>query len=67
MEITINLIELSSDLAEEMVKIKFNYKENDIYIYIEEDEEITYTEQAQEVFNEWYDYYYDFLIEREIK
>ena len=32
MEITINLIELSSDLAEEMVKIKFNYKENDIYI-----------------------------------
>ena len=65
MEITINLIELSSDLAEEMVKIKFNYKENDIYI--EEDEEITYTEQAQEVFNEWYDYYYDFLIKREIK
>ena len=65
MEITINLIELSSDLAEEMVKIKFNYKENDIYV--EEDEEIKYTEQAQEIFNEWYDYYYDFLIEREIK
>ena len=64
MEITINLIELSSDLAEEMVKIKFNYKENDIYI--EEDEEIKYTEQAQEVFNEWYDYYYDFLTERKI-
>ena len=65
MEITINLIELSSELAEEMVKIKFNYKENDIYV--EEDEEVKYTEQAQEIFNEWYDYYYDFLIEREIK
>ena len=65
MEITINLIELSSDLAEEMVKIKFNYKENDIYV--EEDEEVKYTEQAQEIFKEWYDYYYDFLIEREIK
>ena len=65
MEITINVIELSSELAEEMVKIKFNYKENDIYV--EEDEEIKYTEQAQEIFNEWYDYYYDFLIEREIK
>ena len=48
-----------------MVKIKFNYKENDIYV--EEDEEVKYTEQAQEIFNEWYDYYYDFLIEREIK
>ena len=65
MEITINLIELSSDLAEETVKIKFNYKENDIYV--EEDEEVKYTEQAQEIFNEWYDYYYDFLLEREIK
>lgn len=65
MEITINLIELSSELAEEMVKIKFNYKENDIYV--EEDEEVKYTEQAQEIFNEWYDYYYDFLIKREIK
>ena len=65
MEITINVIELSSELAEEMVKIKFNYKENDIYV--EEDEEVKYTEQAQEIFNEWYDYYYDFLIKREIK
>ena len=65
MEITINVIELSSELAEEMVKIKFNYKENDIYV--EEDEEVKYTEQAQEIFNEWYDYYYDFLIERKIK
>lgn len=65
MEITINVIELSSDLAEEMVKIKFNYKENDIYV--EEDEEVKYTEQAQEIFNEWYDYYYDFLIERKTK
>ena len=64
MEITINLIEVSSELAEEIVKIKFNYKENDIYV--EEDEEIKYTEQAQEVFNEWYDYYYDFLTERKI-
>lgn len=65
MEITINVIELSCELAEEMVKIKFNYKENDIYV--EEDEEVKYTEQAQKIFNEWYDYYYDFLIERKIK
>ena len=65
MEITINLIELSSELAEEMVNVKFNYEQNDIYV--EENEEVKYTEQAQEIFNEWYDYYYDFLIERKIK
>lgn len=65
MEITINVIELSSELAEEMVNVKFNYEQNDIYV--EEDEEIRYTEEAQEIFNEWYDYYYDFLIERKIK
>ena len=65
MEITINVIELSCELAEEMVNVKFNYEEDDIYV--EEDEELKYTEQAQEIFNEWYDYYYDFLIERKIK
>ncbi len=65
MEITINVIELSCELAEEMVNVKFNYKEDDIYV--EENEELKYTEQAQEIFNEWYDYYYDFLIERKIK
>ena len=65
MEITINVIELSCELAEEMVNVKFNYEEDDIYV--EEDEELKYTEQAQEIFDEWYDYYYDFLIERKIK
>lgn len=65
MEITINVIELSCELAEEMVNVKFNYEEDDIYV--EENEELKYTEQAQEIFNEWYDYYYDFLIERKIK
>lgn len=65
MEITIDVIELSSELAEEMVNVKFNYEENDIYV--EENEEVKYTEKAQEIFNEWYDYYYDFLIERKIK
>lgn len=65
MEITINVIELSSELAEEMVNVKFNYEKNNIYV--EENEEIKYTEAAQEIFNEWYDYYYDFLIERKIK
>ena len=65
MEITINVIELSCELAEEMVNVKFNYEEDDIYV--EENEELKYTEQAQEIFNEWYDYYYEFLIERKIK
>lgn len=65
MEITINVIELSCELAEEMVNVKFNYEEDDIYV--EENEELKYTEQAQEIFSEWYDYYYDFLIERKIK
>ena len=62
MEIAINVIELSSELAEEMVNVKFNYEQDNIYV--EENEEIRYTEQAQKIFNEWYDYYYDFLMEK---
>jgi len=55
--ITINKIELASELAE--IKLLSNFL-GEIMIYENEgeDEESTrYTEKAQDIFNEYYDYY----------
>lgn len=61
MEIKINLLEAASELAHEIVCAKFEDDENSIY------EEpfagvTNYTEEAQELFNEWYDHYYNLLL-----
>lgn len=61
MEITINLLEVASELANQIVHAEFNDDEREIYTVTNNDETI-YTEDAQETFNEWYDYYYDFLL-----
>ena len=64
--ITINAIELASNLAERdlsnfigmMSEEQFNKKFPN-GTYIEDDEEVSYTEEAQDLFNEFYD---EFLI-----
>jgi hypothetical protein len=56
MEITINAIELASELAHEIVCAKLQDDDNAIY----EDPlsaVTSYTDEAQDLFNEWYDYY----------
>lgn len=59
MNITINIIELASELATE--KLHDNWAES-IKIYENEDaEELVYTEEAQDVFNEYYDQYYSLI------
>jgi uncharacterized Zn finger protein len=55
MEIKINAIELASELAHDMVCAKFN--DDDNAIHMEDANGIYYTEEAQDVFNEWYDHY----------
>jgi hypothetical protein len=55
MNITINAMELASELAHDMVCAKFN--DDDNLIYIEDADSTHYTDNAQEVFNEWYDRY----------
>ena len=61
MEININLLEAASELAHEIVCAKF--EDDDSAIYESTTDTITnYSEEAQDIFNEWYDYYYDFLL-----
>jgi hypothetical protein len=61
MEISINLLEAASELAHEIVCAKF--EDDDSAIYESPTDTITnYSEEAQDLFNEWYDYYYDFLL-----
>ena len=53
--ITINKLELASELAS--LKLEHEWKES-IQIYEnEEADELTYTEEAQDIFNEYYDAY----------
>jgi hypothetical protein len=53
--ITINKLELASDLANK--KLEANWSDS-IAIYVDEDaDELTYTEEAQDIFNEYYDEY----------
>jgi hypothetical protein len=60
MDITINIIEVASELAHK--KLVNNWKES-IQIYVDEtDEIIIYTDEAQDIFNDYYDDYYDFLL-----
>lgn len=60
MEVKLNILELSSELAE-MELIKFwDYRDGEI---LEEDEhETRYTETAQNIFNDLYDKYYFIIL-----
>ena len=61
MNVTINIVELSSELATD--KLFDNWSES-IKIYKnDEANTLEYTEEAQDIFNELYDYYYS-MIER---
>ena len=56
MNVTINLVELATELAEnEMIK----YFSESLELYSDEDEDcIVYTDEAQDIFDELYDKYY---------
>jgi hypothetical protein len=61
-EITINKLDLASELAEtklnDMVEQGINtYNE----IYEESEAEVVYTEIGQDLFNEWYDHYLNLI------
>jgi hypothetical protein len=53
--ITINKIELASELASK--KLEADWSESIKIFNDEEAEELTYTEEAQDIFNEYYDDY----------
>ena len=70
MEIRINIVEAASELAHDaMVKEAFNegiiIDETEVYVSLngdDDEDEIIYTEVCQEIFDKYYDYYYDRLL-----
>ena len=64
MNITINAIELASELAERDLN---EYFSGSMMIYEEDDDGTTYTEEAQEIFDGLYDKYLTWLKNFEIK
>lgn len=66
MNVTINIIELASELADMELNKYFEYSSN--AIYVENDDEITtYTEEAQDIFNDLYDKYYSMIEQTIVK
>ncbi len=67
MEIRINIVEVASELAHDaMVKDAFNEEiiigsQDEVYVSVDEDE-LIYTDVCQEIFDKYYDYYYDRLL-----
>ena len=54
----LNLVELASEMAETEQN---GYKESDIIEYLDVDEFGCYTDEAQDLFNKYYDEIYEFL------
>ena len=65
MNVTINILELASELADHEVQEHFKY--SSIPIYDEDEDEIRYSDEAQEVFDELYDKYYAIIDQIAIK
>jgi len=61
---TINVVELASVLAHERMKMEIGVTEDEVWLGLDDEEAdtLTYIDEAQDVFNEWYDYYYDQII-----
>jgi hypothetical protein len=59
MNVTVNILELASDLAHNELESSFN--EEAVVIYKEDEDTLIYTDEAQEVFNELYDKYYTII------
>jgi hypothetical protein len=60
MNITINFLEVASELAHKELEKAFNYNQELIYNHISDDMSI-YTEDAQDLFNLFYEEFYDLL------
>jgi hypothetical protein len=63
-EVLINAVELASELASADLESNFGDSMN---LYKEEDDETTYTEQAQDIFDELYDHYMSIIESTKVK
>jgi hypothetical protein len=63
-EVLINSVELASILAEE----ELNDNHGDyMQIYVDDEEDTTYTDEAQKMFDELYDYYMEMINGTKVK
>ncbi len=62
MDIKVNIVELASELANDRTyeELTSEYM-GEVDIYKTDGDVVEYTEYAQKVFNNWYDYYYNFI------
>ena len=72
MEIKINIVELASELAEdmtsdEMFREEIIITEEEQFVIDENSGDTMYTETAQDIYNRWYDYFYSKIEELKIK
>lgn len=74
MDVTINILEVASELADLETRIELcdneNLEEGDgdwEKVYVSNPEGINYTEEAQKIFNAQYEYFYNFLLEHSKK
>lgn len=58
MNITINIVELASELAS--LDLYDNWHDS-MKIYIEDEDSLVYTDEAQDIFNDLYDKYYSII------
>ena len=56
-QITINKLELASELAEQKLLMEVRLSNGTFEIYEEDENEVRYTEKAQDRFNHYYDEY----------
>lgn len=68
MNVTVNILELASELADARLREDTYLMDRDDYINhfpdgidIEDEGSISYTEEAQDIFNDYYDYYYTII------
>jgi len=73
MNITINLLEVASELAHDSTVDEVLNPLSDLQLINEDDmwetdenENTIYKEEVQDIFNKWYDFYYDKLLKYKI-
>ena len=63
MNVTINIVELATELADQDLESHFGGNR-----WVEAgDDELVYTEEAQDLFDDYYDYYYSVIEKLQIK
>jgi hypothetical protein len=67
MDIIINIVEIATELAEQKLSLEYCLENYDKFYTMSPNGERIYTIEAQVIFDEAYDEYYDLLFKNQIK